>query len=99
MLNCDCYIAILETIQLYAKKSSGSFENVIYKMCLQIIYKFNMYTQDSTLNNLQWLICNKTKPNLRIIVTSDIVSKENACLFSEKRCESNEFSSFPIAFE
>ena len=35
--NCDCYIAILETIYLCAKKSWGSFKNVIYKMCLQIL--------------------------------------------------------------
>ena len=28
MLNCDCYIAILE------KKSADSFKNVIYKICL-----------------------------------------------------------------
>ena len=25
------------------KMSSGSFKNVIYKMCLQIIYIFNIY--------------------------------------------------------
>ena len=51
MLSCDCYIAILETIQLFAKKSSGSFKNLIYKMHLQIIYLFNK--QDLALNNLQ----------------------------------------------
>ena len=38
MLNCDCYIAIVETILLYTEKSSGSFKNVIYKKCLQIIH-------------------------------------------------------------
>ena len=37
MLNCECYIAILETIEVCTKKSSGSFKNVIYKMCLQIV--------------------------------------------------------------
>ena len=42
------------------KKSSGSFKNVIYKMCLQIMYIFDMYKQDLTLNNLEWLICHKT---------------------------------------
>ena len=60
MLNCDFYIAILET------KSSSSFKNVIYKMCLQIIIIFNMRKQDLELNNLQWLICHQTKPNLAI---------------------------------
>ena len=40
-LNCYCYIAILETIELCAKKKkkySDSFKNVIYKIFLQIIY-------------------------------------------------------------
>ena len=42
-LNCYCCIAILETIELCAKikqkrLSSGSFKNVIYKICLQITY-------------------------------------------------------------
>ena len=36
----DCYIAIIETIELCAKKKS-LFKYVINKMCLQII--FNMY--------------------------------------------------------
>ena len=61
MLNCDCYIEILETIELCAKKSSGSYKNIIYKMYLQIIYLIYMYKEDLALNNLQWLICHKTK--------------------------------------
>ena len=38
-----------------SKKSSDSFKNVIYKMCSQIIYIFNipMYKEDLALNNLQ----------------------------------------------
>ena len=47
--------------------NSGSFANVIYKMCLQIMYIFNiyiyMYKEDLELNNLQWLICHKTQVN------------------------------------
>ena len=39
--------------------SSGLFKNVIYKMCLEILY---MNEKDLALNNLQWLICYKTKP-------------------------------------
>ena len=35
-------IAILETFKLRANKSSGSFQNVIYKMCLQYIYIYTM---------------------------------------------------------
>ena len=37
MPNGNWYIAIFETTLLRAKKSSGSFKNIIYKMCLQII--------------------------------------------------------------
>ena len=40
----------------------GSFKNVISKMCLQFIYLIYMYKEDLALNNLQWLICHKTKP-------------------------------------
>ena len=52
---------MLETILLCAKKNSGSFKNVIYKMCLQIIYLIYLYKQDLVLNKLQWLICHKIK--------------------------------------
>ena len=31
---------------------SGSFKNVIYKMCLEIIYLIYMYKKDLALNNL-----------------------------------------------
>ena len=41
--------------------SSGSFRNVIDKMCLEIIYLIYKYKQDLVSNNLQWLICHKTK--------------------------------------
>ena len=43
--------------------SSGSFKNVINKICLEIIYVIYRYKKDLALNNLQWLICHKTKPN------------------------------------
>ena len=42
---------------------SGSFRNIIEKMCLEIIYLIYMYKKDLALNNLQWLICHQTKPN------------------------------------
>ena len=42
---------------------SGSFKNVIYKICLEIIYLIYMYKKELALNHLQWLICHKTKPN------------------------------------
>ena len=40
--------------------SSGSFKNIIYKMCLEIMYLIYMYKKDFAFNNLQWLICHKT---------------------------------------
>ena len=49
-------------------KCSGSFNNVIEKLCLKItyiqhIYSIYMYKEDLALNNLQWLICYETQPN------------------------------------
>ena len=41
--------------------SSGSLKNVINKMCLEIIYLLYMYRKFLALNNLQWLICQKTR--------------------------------------
>ena len=35
----------------------------MFKMCLQIIYLIYNYKPDLALNNFQWLICRKTKPN------------------------------------
>ena len=47
------------------KKSSGSFTNVINKMCLEIIYLIYLDKTDFGLNNLQWLLCYQTKLNLK----------------------------------
>ena len=43
--------------------SSGSYKNVIDKICIQIIYLVYLYKQDLALNSLQGLIYYKTKPN------------------------------------
>ena len=45
--------------------SSGSFKNVINKMCLETIYLIYVDEKNLALNDLQWLICHKTniKPN------------------------------------
>ena len=43
--------------------SSISLKNVIYKMCLEIIYLIYMYKKNLALNNIQWLVRRKTKPN------------------------------------
>ena len=48
MLNYDCYITILETIQLSVNKmSTDSFKTIFNKMCLQI-YLIYMYKEDLT---------------------------------------------------
>ena len=52
------------------KMSLGLFKNVIYRMYLKIIDLIYMYKNDLALNNLQWLICHKTKPNQTIFITS-----------------------------
>ena len=43
------------------KMTSGSFKNIIYKMCLDIMYLIYMYKKDLVWNNPQWFICHKTK--------------------------------------
>ena len=69
MLNCDYYIGILETIQLYAKGSTGLFKDVSKKYVYKSYkYSMYMYKEDLALNNLQWLICYKTKPNQIIYI-------------------------------
>ena len=46
--------------------NSGLFKNVIYKMCLEVIYSIYMHKKNLALDNLQWLICHKTKPHQKI---------------------------------
>ena len=48
--------------------SSGLFKNVIYKICFEIIYLIYMDKKDLALNNLQWLICHKTKSNQPLLI-------------------------------
>ena len=43
--------------------NTGSFKNVIYKICLEIIHLIYIYENYLALNNLQLLICYKTIPN------------------------------------
>ena len=43
--------------------SSGSFKTILDKMCVKIIYLIYMHKKDLARNNLQWLICRKTKTN------------------------------------
>ena len=45
------------------KWAQASLKNIIYKMCLEIIYLIYMYKEDLALDNQQWLICHKTQPH------------------------------------
>ena len=55
---------MIETMLLCTKKSLGSFEMLstkcVYKSYIYLIY---MYKDDLALDDLQWLICHKSKPN------------------------------------
>ena len=67
-------IVILQYLKPFVrvqKQSSDSFNNVIYKMSLQIIYVYliYMYKQNFALNNLQWLRCRKTERKQNKIYT------------------------------
>ena len=42
--------------------NSGSFKNVIYKICIYYSYLIYMYKEDLALNNLLGLICHKIQP-------------------------------------
>ena len=43
--------------------SSDSFKNVSNKMRFEIMYLIYIYKKGLGLDNLQWLICHKPKPN------------------------------------
>ena len=62
MLNFYCNIAILEIIQLGAKKNGFRLDYKYYQQNM-FIYLIYMYKQDLALNNLQWLLYQKPKPN------------------------------------
>ena len=57
--------------------SSGLFNNVINKICLEIIYLIDIYKKNLASNNLQGLICRKTKPNISIPGQSEPESSGN----------------------
>ena len=72
-----------------ATESSGAVvKNVINKMCLLIIYIYivYMYKEDLALNNLQWLICHKTKLNQMFF---SIVYKVSVNIFTAGEAEMN----------
>ena len=52
----------------------GSFKNVIYKICLEIMYLIYMCKKDLPLNNQQWLICYKTKQKKKV---TDLISNDD----------------------
>ena len=57
-------IEISEIIWLYAKNNE-----LRLKMCLQIICLIYMYKKDLALENIQWLMCDKTSPKLILFLT------------------------------
>ena len=57
------YIWYLKTLNKGQKMSTDSFKNITNKMSLQILYIWYIYCQNLALNNLECLICHKTKPN------------------------------------
>ena len=80
MINCkQNYLYLIETSETISVKkvSSGLFKNVIDKMCLEIIYLIYMLKKDLALNNLQWLICQKTKPNQLLKYYSHLIEYQS----------------------
>ena len=65
MLNCYCYIEILKPFDRVQKISSGSFNNIITKMSLQMIYLMSMYKQDVR-NKITYNGRYAIRPNLEI---------------------------------
>ena len=63
MLNCDCYIAIRETILRRVETETLTRLKKLSIKRLQTPYLIYMFKQDLTLNNLQLLIFHETKPN------------------------------------
>ena len=45
------------------KKWAQARLKMLLNMCLEIIYLIYTYKKNLALNNLQWFICHKTKPN------------------------------------
>ena len=66
MLNCYCYIAILETICVQ-KKWVQSHLKLLSTKYVYKSYLIYMYKLDLALNNLQRLICHKTQPNQTVM--------------------------------
>ena len=63
---CVCVNIYGQYLTICKKMNPGSFKDVMYKMCWKS-YICLCIKMDLALNNLQWLICHKTKPNLYIV--------------------------------
>ena len=58
---------------------SGSFKNVIYKMCREIMYFMYLYKYDLALISYPGLICHKAKPNktkLRLLISANLLLRD-----------------------
>ena len=65
--------------------SLGLFKNVIYKICLEIIYLIYMYKKDLALNYVQRLISHKTKSNQLILLQLSIYFHPQYSVLMQKR--------------
>ena len=83
MLNCYCYIAKFETICVL-KRAQARLTMLLSTKCVykSYIYLIYMYKEDLALNNLQWLICHKTKPNHGFIASSPAMGNREGKLRS-----------------
>ena len=54
-------------------------KKIITKICLEIIYLVCMYKKNLVLNNLQWLMCHKTKQNKTKIEILETIYIYNIC--------------------
>ena len=71
MLNCYCHISILEFHCMQKKNKEHRFIKKCYQKNVNKLY-ISMYKPDLALNNPQWLICHKTKPNPQEGVNNDM---------------------------
>ena len=64
-LTCKLYVAVLGTIVCKKKACLKCYQQNVFTNHIYLMY---MYKEDLALNNLQWLICHKTKPNQIIYI-------------------------------
>ena len=94
-------IEILETIYLCAKKLSWVSLKMLSTKCTNCILIY-MCKEDLALNNLQWLICHKTKPNhiyLIYMYKEDLALNNLQWLICHKNQLTYQPPSFPMVLQ